>query len=278
MVRTKRVSVAEWSRPLAPLRNNRRAAMKDQVIRLWDGKPHNLRVVESICPELVDYARSHARLEEEIPLDRRRFFRGHIRLGGTASAVLFVVVWLGILWDRIQHHEGKGILEITAAGICIMLLVFVMTTAFVMWIDWYGIQEQLPLYISVEQGMVTVRSPFRVFQARLDACEWWLGKSTETLHRKTIYAAYPAVILVLPTYNEGGHHIQMKIPCGCTEESFRRWKAFLTLAGVKQKGKYGRTILSNRDRDKFLDMLDDPTAKPNEALDAAARRYKKSMS
>ncbi len=37
------------------------------------------------------------------------------------------------------------------------------------------------------------------------------------------------------------------------------------------------TKLTNRDRDLFLAALDDTTAKPNEALKAAARRYKKRM-
>ncbi|PHR99369.1 MAG: hypothetical protein COA78_25005 [Blastopirellula sp.] len=35
------------------------------------------------------------------------------------------------------------------------------------------------------------------------------------------------------------------------------------------------TKLSSRDRDAFLAALDDTTTKPNEALKAAARRYKK---
>lgn len=35
------------------------------------------------------------------------------------------------------------------------------------------------------------------------------------------------------------------------------------------------TQLSNRDRDAFLDALDSIVAKPNQALMAAARRYKK---
>jgi uncharacterized protein (DUF1778 family) len=35
------------------------------------------------------------------------------------------------------------------------------------------------------------------------------------------------------------------------------------------------TRLSNRDRDIFIKMLDDADARPNAALSAAARRYKK---
>ena len=34
------------------------------------------------------------------------------------------------------------------------------------------------------------------------------------------------------------------------------------------------TQLSNRDRDRFLEALDAPDAKPNDALKAAARRYR----
>ncbi len=37
------------------------------------------------------------------------------------------------------------------------------------------------------------------------------------------------------------------------------------------------TRLSNRDRDSFLAALDASNAKPNDALKAAARRYKKRM-
>lgn len=36
-----------------------------------------------------------------------------------------------------------------------------------------------------------------------------------------------------------------------------------------------RTTLTHRDRDLFVALLDDPLAKPNEALLAAAHRYKK---
>ena len=35
------------------------------------------------------------------------------------------------------------------------------------------------------------------------------------------------------------------------------------------------TVLSNRDRDRFLAILDDAEARPNAALVKAARRYKK---
>jgi uncharacterized protein (DUF1778 family) len=37
------------------------------------------------------------------------------------------------------------------------------------------------------------------------------------------------------------------------------------------------TVLSNRDRDLFLSLLDDVDAKPNEALKKAAERYKKHL-
>jgi len=37
------------------------------------------------------------------------------------------------------------------------------------------------------------------------------------------------------------------------------------------------TVLSNRDRDLFLALLDDAGAKPNEALKKAAERYKKNL-
>jgi uncharacterized protein (DUF1778 family) len=35
------------------------------------------------------------------------------------------------------------------------------------------------------------------------------------------------------------------------------------------------TVLTNRDRDRFLALLDDPSFKPNDALKKAAARYKK---
>lgn len=37
------------------------------------------------------------------------------------------------------------------------------------------------------------------------------------------------------------------------------------------------TLLSNRDRDRFLALLDDSKAKPNPVLKAAAAKYKKQM-
>ncbi len=40
---------------------------------------------------------------------------------------------------------------------------------------------------------------------------------------------------------------------------------------------HDRTELSNRDRDIFLAMLDDADAEPNEALAAAAEKYKQRM-
>lgn len=40
---------------------------------------------------------------------------------------------------------------------------------------------------------------------------------------------------------------------------------------------HDRTELSNRDREIFLAMLDDMDAEPNEALAAAAEKYKKDM-
>ncbi len=40
---------------------------------------------------------------------------------------------------------------------------------------------------------------------------------------------------------------------------------------------HDRTELSHRDRDIFLSMLEDADAEPNEALAAAAEKYKKKM-
>ena len=37
------------------------------------------------------------------------------------------------------------------------------------------------------------------------------------------------------------------------------------------------TVLSRRDRDLFVALLDDPSAKPNKALRDAAKRYKKQV-
>lgn len=38
---------------------------------------------------------------------------------------------------------------------------------------------------------------------------------------------------------------------------------------------YDRTVLSRHDRAVFIKLLDDETAKPNQALAAAARKYKR---
>jgi uncharacterized protein (DUF1778 family) len=40
---------------------------------------------------------------------------------------------------------------------------------------------------------------------------------------------------------------------------------------------HDRTELTNRDRDIFVALLDDSKAKPNKALTAAARKYKKQV-
>ena len=41
---------------------------------------------------------------------------------------------------------------------------------------------------------------------------------------------------------------------------------------------HDRTELTNRDRDVFVNLLDDKKARPNRALAAAAREYKREMS
>lgn len=38
---------------------------------------------------------------------------------------------------------------------------------------------------------------------------------------------------------------------------------------------HDRTVLSNRDRDRFIALVDETHAKPKKALRSAARRYKK---
>ena len=40
---------------------------------------------------------------------------------------------------------------------------------------------------------------------------------------------------------------------------------------------HDQTVLSNRDRDAFIALLDDKRDRPNKALAAAARRYKKQL-
>lgn len=40
---------------------------------------------------------------------------------------------------------------------------------------------------------------------------------------------------------------------------------------------HDQTLLSNRDRERFMALLDQTDAKPNKTLSAAARRYKKKV-
>jgi uncharacterized protein (DUF1778 family) len=40
---------------------------------------------------------------------------------------------------------------------------------------------------------------------------------------------------------------------------------------------HDQTVLTNRDRDRFIALLDQKSAKPNKALAAAARQYKKQL-
>lgn len=40
---------------------------------------------------------------------------------------------------------------------------------------------------------------------------------------------------------------------------------------------HDQTLLSNRDRDRFMALLDQTDVKPNKALAAAAKRYKKQV-
>lgn len=196
------------------------------TVRLWDGRDYCAACVENACPGLGKYAATHEFLVEE---DRPSFWKlaaANLFLFTASSALIifpaFALYGLSLgLRDVISLYFGIVVLVLAPlAGICAILC------AAGTWEHWPRVRVQDASFVvnTGDEAVVCSISELRWCHAPL----WHMRSSKKQL----LFLSWaPAIILVLPD-RVSLLDEPRTVAVGLSDESRRRWDAFLHLARI----------------------------------------------
>lgn len=159
----------------------------------------------------------------------RKFF---VLIGGPILSVFGLLAFLAGLSDG-GLLQGLWFLATVLLLIGPMILLFTVAHGF-------GFANKRPS-VSVANGQLEVRiGDLWSATYPLTDCQWCFGDSKQmNLLEKALPLSGPAVLIVLPR-EEGGQ--DKLVPVGFSEDTHRRWAAFLTLAGVARRAAWERRL------------------------------------
>lgn len=211
-----------------PCKHCSKTVPPESALSLWDGESYCRACVESVLPELADYAGSHGALEETAPFDRRAHWRDAFRM--EALCVLF----FGVLFVTAGYSlsgpagivSGIGLLiVICSAQAAIQLPMFV----------WMG-RWMRPTVVVKDGRIECYRGGRRTWYYRslpLEDAKWRIGKSRQDSGlRSTFVRRQDVVLVVLPRAAGRLSFGSDRYACGWSDRMRRIWIAFLTLAEV----------------------------------------------
>ncbi len=194
------------------------------LVRLWDGESYCRDCVEGQLPGLADYAASHQRLEEAAPREVVHQVRQQI--------VSYFVIGLlfGVLM-AIGSYSAYGLLGVLVGilfGMGVAACAALIQIPGRIWLA----RGSVPT-VSVENGLVTVdRRLFPQTSLPLKTYRWSFGKSRrDSMLRFTFVDNVDVILLEVPARFLSFRPVQ-RVACGWSEDTRKRWAAFLTLAAV----------------------------------------------
>ena len=203
-----------------------------KTVLLWDGNFYCQACIDSVCPELWDYARSHDVLEESAPFDKRAQWSNAFRLEA------LIVLFFGMMF-AIGNYTRFGPIGIVyglgmAAIICsiqsaIQLPMFVRMG-----------RRMLPTVVVKDGQIECYRGGEKAPHSRelsISDAKWRVGKSRQDSGlRNTFVQRQVVVLLIFPLKGRFSFGTD-RYACGWSDQMRRIWVGFLTLANVPSTAK-----------------------------------------
>jgi hypothetical protein len=205
---------------------------------LWDGETYCSPCVDAVDPGLTEYARTHSELIETLTaenLQRWRILAFPLGIRGTLGCfgTLFMALALFAIF-AIARGETPG----CCCGFCFLgFSLFVWALAvFIAEDDFYVAIESLPRTVRISDGELVVETNHELLSITLARCDWF-PSNTDLLRETVFLPRSPAIIVYHP---KSGY-----LAIGLTPEMYRVWYAFLTLSGIRNRGRFpwGRLLL-----------------------------------
>jgi len=202
----------------------------ERAVPLWDGRVYCRRCVECACPELADYAASHERLQESMPL---KFCEEHnrrlARIMAGSLGVFSIVLCATALPSGEYPFVGVLIALFMAlfVGVPVCVLFYLFSVSLV--------RNKRP-YVCVQSGRLTVRYGESEVNAALRDCQWWFGKlkGMHLFREHHIYSRAPVLLIRFPRGGFWGR-APVIVAVGYTPEMRGLWEGFLRLADVRKR-------------------------------------------
>jgi hypothetical protein len=195
---------------------------------LWDGETYCFSCVDSVDPELAEYARTHTELAETVTAEDLRFWRIYTNpMGIGFSMIIFgpMFVILCVLFATAENEVG-----ICCGFSCMGGILFFMALFLVVFeSDYEQARSGLPRTVRVDGQKLVIETPHESLSITLARCDWYPSYSdviggTDCLPRR------PAIIIY---HSKNGY-----LAVGLIPEMYRVWYAFLTLARVRNRGRF----------------------------------------
>ena len=181
--------------------------------RLWDDNLYCRDCVEAACPGMSAYAAIHEKLEETMPYDRR----------GVTQSTWFVLLLVVLLFSAVSELDSVWMV---VALLCLLAVLYIPLAHYLAKTTRLTANAQ---YGYLEYTYVTNGGTFRKVEFLRD-CRWYIGRSYY------LTSLDPVIWIRLPMIKFGWFRIYLiKVGCGWSRDTFRIWKAFLTLADVPER-------------------------------------------
>jgi len=198
------------------------------TIPLWDGRDYCRRCVEGLCPELGSYAAEHPELAERMPHSAWRVAWQYLLLVELVALPLF-----GGVFFAAGMSEAGGMKGIVGGLVGLLMSQIIILPVGLLYATATGVFVALRRPgVSVRGGRLTVTGGSALAGVYdLAGCGWFVGKTCQMiLGQKLIAPFLDRAILLAPS--DAVENRERFIAVGFSEESRRRWEAFLTLAGA----------------------------------------------
>lgn len=203
------------------------------AVHLWDGCNYCERCVESQLPGLADYARQHDVLCDQPPKEALDTARGTVRMG----VILAIVASLPFAVAGFQNANWQG----AVGGIVIAIALALIVTCIKGPVHAQRAQLFAPT-VRMHNGLLTIERRVTraggAVQVPFADIRWREGKaSADSELRKTTISNCQLVLLEC-VFGPKWFRLSERVACGWSQESRRRWIAFLTLAGAPRASKW----------------------------------------
>jgi len=199
----------------------------NSLIYLWDGNYYCEDCITAVSRKLLNYVKENSIIKETMPRNYLQYYHYFcwLILGGFA-------LWIGLLlvFDN-ENYRINGLLD--------LLLILLALYIFSALMDIITFKRNRPTVMVDNEIVEVIRPKWKKISRKLSECKW----KSSTHHKDSgvmwlsscnLLKTPKVIILIIPLYKKSWLKLfTHKAACGWDEDMYEIWKAFLTLAKVK---------------------------------------------